>query len=115
TGFEVRHLQVSCKAPLETRKKSLFHSLEINRCFVGSQDQLFTGLVKMVEDVEEYILCFFFACKKLDIIENKHINHLVKMNEVILRIIFYCIDKLVCKFFRRYIQHCLSRVLMFYF
>ena len=51
----------------------------------------------VIEDTEEYILSTFFTCKKLDIINNQNIHHLIKMDEIIGGLIFYSINKLVCK------------------
>src|SRR5258708_24418931 len=71
--------------------------------------------MQVIEDMEEYILCLFFSGEELNIIQNKHINHLVEMNEVILCVVLYSINKLIRKFFRGDIQNNFFRVLILYF
>ena len=53
--------------------------------------------MKMVENIEKYILRFFLACKIVNIINDQNINHLVKMDEIILIIIFDRINELIDK------------------
>src|SRR5690606_32933110 len=71
---------------------------------------LLAALVQMIENGKEYILCFLCGYKQMDIIEDQHINQLVKMNEVVDLIIPGMIDKLVDEFLGAYIQHSLIRV-----
>src|SRR5689334_10418316 len=70
--------------------------------------------MQVIKDMEEHILRFLFAGKELNIINDKHIYHLIKMNEVVLSIVLHCVNKLVCEFFRRDIQYCLPLILIFY-
>ena len=54
----------------------------------------------MVENGEKRILGFFCPVKELDIVNDQYIYHLVKMDEIIDRIIPTVVYKLVDEFFR---------------
>src|SRR5674476_1699738 len=62
-GLIVRSLKISLKSPFKPGKKSLLHSLKLNGRSVACKNQLFAGLMKVVEDMKESILRFFFTGK----------------------------------------------------
>ncbi len=61
------------------------------------------SLVKVVEDREKCILRFFSAVKELNIIDDQHVHHLVKMNEVVDSIVPSMILELVDELFGAHI------------
>src|SRR6056297_51584 len=69
----------------------------------------------MVEYVEEDILSFFFSRQFMDVIYNKHINHLVEMQKVICIIVSDRFNKLRLKFIRIDIKNSFFRKSFLYF
>jgi dTDP-4-dehydrorhamnose reductase len=68
-----------------------------------------------IENLEENILRAFFAGEKLNIVDNKHIDHLIKMDEIVVRIILNSIYKLMAKLLRLHIKYGLVREVSFDF
>ncbi len=65
--------------------------------------------------MEKRILCCRFACQFMDIIQNQHINQLIKMQEVIDFIFPHGFRKLGLEQIGRYIQDHLFRKILFHF
>ena len=63
--------------------------------------------------MKENILGFFFTGQKMNIIDDQNINHLVKMNKIVLVITTYGIDKLLGKLLGSYIQNRFLRKIVF--
>src|SRR5664279_863501 len=61
--------------------------------------------MQVIEYGEKGILRFFCSVEKLHIINNQHIDQLIKMDKVIDGIIAAVIDKLVYEFLRAHIQN----------
>src|SRR5688572_30188809 len=62
-------------------------------------------LVQVIENSEECVLGFFGFAEKLDIIYNKDIDELVKVDEVVDRIIAAMIHELVDEFLRAHVKY----------
>src|ERR1051326_4298883 len=63
----------------------------------------------MVEYVEENILSFFFSREEMHIVNDEHINHLVKIYKIICVIILNGVNELICETLRRNIQNSFTR------
>ena len=88
TGFQhfetcrvVRTAQLDGQPPFETGKQTLFEILQVHRSAVGSENQLFPALVKVVEDIEEGILGAL-SHQILDVIHNQDVHPHVIGHEV---------------------------------
>ena len=79
----VGRLQFSQQTPLEAREQSLFHPLQSHRRAVGSQDELATVLMQVIEDMEESKLCLLQRCELLNIIDDEDIDVLIEIDEVV--------------------------------
>ena len=82
-------VEIGQQPPFETREKTLLHPLKLNRRFVTGQYQLLARLVEVVEYVEECVLRLLLAGKLVDVINNQNVNHLVKMEKVVLVVVPY--------------------------
>ena len=69
------------KTPFETGEQALFEILQVHRCAVRRENQLFPGLVEMVEHIEERILRSL-ALEVLDIIHEEDIDPHVVCEEI---------------------------------
>ena len=103
--LHVRLLQFGHQSPFEARKQAFFHSLQHDRCAVGSQDKLFSRLMEMVKYMEECVLRFGNSRKFLDVIYYQNIYGLIKPDEIVEPIGAYGVCILHLKQVRRYIKH----------
>ena len=83
TQINIGPFQLSNQPPFETGQQTVFYPLQHHRSTVRSQNQLFTILMQMIEDMEKSILGFCHTGKLLNIINNQDINLLIKSNKVI--------------------------------
>src|SRR5664279_2731530 len=70
--------------------------------------------MKMIKDVKESILRFFLTGKFMYIIKNEYINHLVKMQKIVLIIVPDRFYKLSLEFIGIYIQNSFIGMFFFY-
>jgi hypothetical protein len=98
-GIIIGQLQIGTQSPTETTQKPFLYTFQVFGRLITSKDQLLTALVKMIENREECILRFFCPVKKLNIINDQYIDELVKMYEIIDRIVAAMIYELIDEFF----------------
>jgi hypothetical protein len=70
--------------------------------------------MQMIENRKQCILRFFCFIEKLNIIDDQHINQLIKMNKIIDGVVAAVIHELVDEFFRAHIQHYPVWLISFY-
>ena len=70
--------------------------------------------MKVIENMKENILRFFLACQIVNIIEDQHIDHLVKMDEIILIVVPDGIDELVGELISSNVKNSFFRKIVFY-
>ena len=90
----VRTFDFANETPLETCQKAWNQVFKLNRRAVAGHDELFARLVQIIKNMEECILSsdFSFTCKLLNIVNDKHIDTLVEIDEVIDKISTNSID-----------------------
>ena len=103
------HLDVCTQAPLEAGEEALLHALHLHRRLVTGQDNLLARLVKVVEDVEEYVLGFLLSAEELNVVHNEDIHQLVEVREVVDAVVPHGINELVGELLGVHIQHGLFR------
>jgi len=108
--FQRGNLEVGAEPPLKAGQQALLHALHFNRRLVRRQHDLLSGLVQVVEDVEEHVLRLLLATEELHIIDDEHIHHLVKVAEVVDRVVSNGVNELVREALRAHVQHCLVRL-----
>jgi hypothetical protein len=108
-------LKVGGKSPFETREQPRFDTFKFHRRLIGSDNQLLSVLVKMVENMEENILSFFLIGKVVNIVNQQHIYHLIEMDKVVLTVVSDRIDKLIDKLLAANVKHGLFGKIIFYF
>ena len=67
----------------ESGDETLGHSLEVNGRTVAGQDDALAVAEKVVEDVEEGLLCLRGSHPLLNIIDNKHVDGLIERDEIV--------------------------------
>ena len=101
----VGNIQLRRETPLKTSEKSLLDVLKLNGWLIRCEDELLARQLKVVEDVEEYILCTCLTRKLLDVVDNQYIDHLIEVDEVgNLTILVGCLE-LSLELVHRDIQH----------
>ena len=90
----LRFLHLCHQSALEACNEAFLHSLKRYRWAVACHDNLLTILAQMVENVEEGILRTFQSHQFLNIINNKHVDALIEVNEVVKYIAVACIGEL---------------------
>ena len=113
--FQRGDLEVGTESPLEAGQQALLHALHLHRRLVRRQHNLLSGLVQVVKDVEEHVLCLLLAAEELHIVDDQHIHHLVEVAEVVDRVVAHCVDELVREALGAHIQHRLVRLTVFDF
>src|SRR4029077_5494969 len=81
-GLEVRGLYVGDETPLESRAQPVLESRYFLWRTIGRDDDLLVDLVQRIEGVEELLLGAVLACKKLDVIDQQHIDGAVLVAEL---------------------------------
>ena len=89
------HLKVGAQTPLEAREEALLHALHFNGWLVRGENDLFAGLVKVIEDVEEHILRLFLSTEELHVVDDQHVHHLIEVAEVVDRVVSHCVNELM--------------------
>ena len=72
-------------------------------------------MVQVIENCKESILRTLSLVEKLNIIDDQHINQLIKMYEVVDSIVAAMVHELVDEFFRAHIQYNLVGIHLLYF
>ena len=81
TGIVIRVHELHGKAPLETRQKPVLEILQVYRRAVGSEYKLLSGLVQVIENIEESRLGAG-SLKILYVIYDEHVYLLVEPQEI---------------------------------
>src|SRR5688572_4668795 len=76
---------------------------------VAGQHDLFVTLVQRVEGMEKFLLDPFFACQKLNVVDQQNISLSIFSTKTGQLVILDSVDVLVGKLFRRNVSH--ARVL----
>ena len=76
---------------------------------VAGQNDLFVPLVQRVEGMEKFLLDPFFACQKLNVVDQQNISLSIFSTKTGQLVILDSVDVLVGKLFRRNVSH--ARVL----
>ena len=69
-----------------------------------SEDNLFAGLVEVVEDVEEDILRLFLSAEELHVVDDQHVHHLIEVAEIVDRVVPHCVNELMRESLRADVQ-----------
>ena len=64
--------------------------------------------------MEENILSLRFSTKELNVVYDQHIDHLIEVDEIVLFVVSYGIDELVCELLGRNIKYGLIREAVFH-
>ena len=67
-------MEVKSASPGKTSSQPFIDGFDLGRETVGSDDDLFIELIEVVEDVEEFLLRFFFTDDELEIIYNEAVE-----------------------------------------
>ena len=94
TQLRIGSPELGREAPFEACDESLLQSLHINGRLVGRQHELLAELVQVVEDVEKGHLRLVQADQLVDVVEDKHIETLVEVQEVVRRVFDHCVGVL---------------------
>ena len=113
--FDGRLLQFGHHAPFEARDETFLYALQQYGRAVGSEDELFTVLMQVVEDVEERVLRLRYPRKFLYVVNDEHVNGLVEVDEVIDRIVAHRVGILHLKQMGGHVEHPLIRIQFFDF
>ena len=81
--FHIRRLNVHRKPPRKTRAQTLFQRLKVFGSAVGGEYDLFVGLIQVVEDVEESLLCCLLSAEELYVVYHKHVAGTVFFTEAV--------------------------------
>src|SRR5665647_947585 len=73
----------SRQAPFETGQQAVVDADDVLWGTVASDDQLFAVLVKVVEDVEKYVLSTGLAAQFVNIVDQQNIDALIKVYEIV--------------------------------
>lgn len=65
------------------REQTLLHAFHLGRSAVTRHDELLVVLLEVVEYMEECALCLFFAYQFLDVVNDKRVDTLVKLDKLV--------------------------------
>src|SRR5690606_4365523 len=68
------------------------------------------ALMQMIEDVEENVLRFLFACEELHIVNDQHVHHLIELLEVSHGVVLHSFNELLRELLCGNIENGLLRV-----
>ena len=100
----VRSCEFNGKPPFESGEKSLLEILELNRRTVGSEHELLSALMEMVEYVEEGILRAV-AGKILNVIDDENVHLHVEGHEICELVVHICLHILRLEPVGRHIEN----------
>ena len=92
-------------ATRETGDKPIAHVVQFNGWAIASQDDAFAVAKEVVEDVEKRFLGFFCTGPRLHIINNKHVDGLVELDEIVGGVLQNSVNKLQLKEVCADVQH----------
>src|SRR5690606_7310077 len=98
------------QAPTEAAQQTLLHTLQILWWGIASEHYLLTGLMQMIKDGKQCILCFGRIGKNVNIIQQQYIYQLIKVDKITNLTVSGMLNKLVDKFFSTYIKYCFIRM-----
>ena len=92
-------------ATRETGDKSIAHVVQFNGWAIASQDDAFAVAKEVVEDMEKRFLGFICTGPRLHIINNKHVDGLVELDEIVGGVLQNSVNKLQLKEVCADVQH----------
>ena len=95
--LHIRRLNVRHEAALKARAQTVFELDHLHRGTVGGDDDLFAGLVEVVEGVEKFLLHADLAGNELDIVHEQQVDVAVFVAEFLLRVVLDGLDHLICE------------------
>src|SRR5258708_31534406 len=111
--FKIRLLQVGRESPLEARQQSFLKSFQVAWRAIARHDDLLSRLMKLIENIEKYLLRFFTTRQKLNVIQNEQVYLQVEILKLLHFQILQGVQKLIGKIILVYIKNNFIRHVLF--
>ena len=98
-GFKIGFVDAGDQALIEATDEAFFEPFNFYGFAVGTEDNLFAGLVEGVKGVEEFFLRAFSFGEELHVVDDEHLGMAVFVAEIMQFALFHRLDKVIDKGF----------------